>query len=160
MMVNPKKNLQIEQKTVKRIKKITFVSASARAVVRFFQKEKRVIAVPIKDDQGLGSELNPVLARANSFLVVNIGHQKIKDFYSINNPYIQEETRAGLKTVRYLAEKGINVLITLEIGPVALRALRDKGIDVYISQAKTAKEAIEELFNQEPKRTQEAIKKY
>ncbi len=127
--------------------------------VRLFQKEKRVIAIPIKNDQGLDSELNPVLAHASSFLVVNTDRQEIKDFHLIGNPYFQEEVRTGLKTAHYLMEKGIDTLITLEIGPIALHALRDKGIDVYINQAKTVKEVIKELFNQELKRVQEATKK-
>ena len=158
-MINPKKNLQVEQKIIKQRKEIPFVSASVRAMARFFQKEKRVIAIPIKDNQGLDSELNPILARANSFLIINTDHKEIKDFYSINNPYAQEETGAGLKTAHYLAKEGIDVLITLEIGSFALRVLRDKGIDVYINQAKTAKEVIEELFSQESKQTQGAKKK-
>ena len=158
-MVNPPKKFQVEQKTIKRIKELPFVSVLVRTMARFFQKEKRVIAIPIKDNQGLDSELNPILAHANFFLIINTDHKEIKDFYSINNPYAQEETGAGLKTAHYLAKKGIDVLITLEIGSIALHALRSKGIDVYINQAKTAKEVIEELFSQESKRTQGAKEK-
>jgi len=141
------------------MKGFTLISALVKATSCFFQKEdKRVIAIPIKDDQGLDSELSQVLARATSFLVINTDHRKIRNFHSIDNPYAQAETEAGLEVARYLLEKGIDVLITLEIGSVALRALRDKGIDVYINQAKTAKGVIEELFDQELMQTKGTTK--
>ena len=127
--------------------------------VRLFQKEKKIIAIPVKTNQGLDSELNPVLAHADSFLIVKTDGLKIKDFYLIKNPYSQEKMRTGLKTARYLAKEGIDTLITLEIGPIALHALRDEGINVCINQAKTARGVIQELFNQELKKAREATKK-
>lgn len=113
-----------------------------------YQTEKKKVGLPIKKDEGLGSELSEQLGRADSFLLVEVSQGEIENFEVIKNPHQDKEKRAGLAASKMLVEEKIDSLIVKQIGPISLHTLRDNIVDVYrVDQERV--EDILQSFNEE-----------
>lgn len=116
------------------------------------------LVLPIKKNEGLDSPLANRFGRAPYFLFVNLEEEKIVGNYIIENPYQKEEVRVGLAVVKLINKQRANIVITKEVGEISFHALRDYLIDIYSTEAKTAKRAINLFKKGELKRISQPTK--
>ena len=126
-----------------------------------FEKEEVKVALPIKKEKGLNSILSEHLGRRPKFMFlwVNLKTKEIKDFYTKNNPARREAVRAGLQAAKFLLKERVNVVITKEIGEISFHTLRDNLVEIYKTERKTVREAIEDFFNKKLKRMEKPSRK-
>ena len=98
------------------------------------------IAVPSKE-KTLESELDERFARAAYFLVYDTEDESY-EFFSPDN---SQEHGAGTKIVNELSERGIDAVISKNVGENALTALKAANIKAYIASDGNVKENIELL---------------
>lgn len=98
------------------------------------------IAVPAKG-KTLESELDERFARAAYFLVYDI-EDETYEFFSPDN---SQEHGVGTKIVNELSDRGINAVISKNLGENALTALKAANIKSYIASDGNVKENIELL---------------
>ncbi len=113
-----------------------------------YEKEEVRIAIPIKFDKGLDSEVMEKFGRSNYFIFINLNKKegKIKSVYVKENPYKEKLTKAGFSLVKFLIKEKIDILITKEIGGISFHTLRDNLIEIYKAEGKTVKEIINNLI--------------
>lgn len=98
------------------------------------------IAVPAKG-KTLESELDERFARAAYFLVYDI-EDETYEFFSPDN---SQEHGVGTKIVNELSDRGINAVISKNLGENALTALKAANIKSYIASDGNVKENIDLL---------------
>lgn len=87
----------------------------------------------------LDSQIDPRFGRAQYFLIVN---EKGKLEEAVANPGIRAMRGAGISAAQEISNKGVNILITGNIGPNAFGVLATTGIKVFlVSSTISAKEA-------------------
>ena len=69
------------------------------------------IAVPVDKDEGLNSNISKHFGKAPYFLMVDLDKGKIKNFQSKINPAANYERKRGLKTVEFLINEDVNILL-------------------------------------------------
>lgn len=84
----------------------------------------------------VNSEVNPRFGRCPYFLIVEIENGKIVDSKSLENTATGHQRGAGPTAVELIANQGVEAVITQNIGPRALEALKprdelDLKIEVY-----------------------------
>jgi len=90
--------------------------------------------------EGTGSQVDPRFGRC-PFLV--LADTETGGAESIPNPSLSSEHGAGIATVQFLAEKGVEAVLAEKVGPNALSALSASGIRIYKTCGGTVAEAIE-----------------
>jgi len=98
------------------------------------------IAVPAKE-KTFESELDERFARAAYFLVYDI-EDETYEFFSPDN---SQEHGVGTKIVNELSDRGINAVISKNVGENALTALKAANIKAYIASDGSVKENIDLL---------------
>ena len=98
------------------------------------------MAIPVKVAD-LSSELDDRFARCNYFLV----YETDSGEYEFIKNEMGEAHGAGPRVVQMLATRGVNAVVSKNIGENAMNALRASGMKAYIPSAKTASENIELL---------------
>jgi predicted Fe-Mo cluster-binding NifX family protein len=88
----------------------------------------------------LDSQIDPRFGRCAYFLIVN---QNDMNFESFNNESIALGGGAGIQAAQFVASKGAKAILTGHVGPNAVKALTTAGIEVYVGQAGTVREALE-----------------
>jgi len=88
----------------------------------------------------LDAELDPRFGRCKYFLFVD---QDTLEFEAIENPHIDATGGAGIQSGQLVANKGVKVVLTGNVGPNAFQTLKTAGIDVVIGLSGNVKEAIE-----------------
>ncbi len=116
------------------------------------------LAFPIDNDKGLQSKVAKEFGRADNYLFVNIKKDKIIGEYAVKNPYREKEVRAGLAVVKLINAQRANIVITKEIGEISFHTLRDYLIDVYLTDEKTVKEAVDLYIDEKLKKTSQPTK--
>jgi len=86
---------------------------------------------PIEKIDGLKSIVSEHFGRAPYFIVLKIKEDKIEieDFYL--NEFLQKSRHIGLNVVKILADYGLDMLFTTQIGEISFYMLKDKFIDIY-----------------------------
>lgn len=95
-------------------------------------KRKVISAIcPVEDIHGLQSTVSKHFGRAPYFIFLKIEKDKveIEDFYL--NEFLQKSRYIGLNVVKILADYGIDILFTPQIGEISFYMLKDKFIDIY-----------------------------
>lgn len=77
------------------------------------------------------SSLSAVFGRCSFFLIVEIEDKKVKGFEAIENTSVNQMGGAGISAAQMVVEKGVNAVITGNIGPRALDVFRQFNIQVY-----------------------------
>ncbi|MCS3924679.1 NifB/NifX family molybdenum-iron cluster-binding protein [Methanosalsum natronophilum] len=80
--------------------------------------------------------------RCNYFVIVDFDTM---EFESIKNPAVSTTGGTGVKAAKSILDKGINVLITGNIGPNAFKIVTGAGIEVFSDIDDTVLETIEEF---------------
>ncbi len=108
-----------------------------------------LIAIPVNNNRGLKSIPATNFARARGFIIVKVVNGVIKSYSYRINPFINSRVRAGLSVAKFIIGLGVNVLITREIGEIALHTLRDDLVDVFIAKRVSVESLINLLINGE-----------
>ncbi len=98
------------------------------------------IAISIKE-KNQDAEIDPRFGRCQYFAIYDIesGHIEIVD-----NPGAKASSGAGIETAGFIANQGINAVITGNVGPNAYTTLDAGDVDIFAGMSGKASEAIEQ----------------
>ena len=92
------------------------------------------------------SNISPVFGRSPYILIINIDNSEIKSVTDIENP-ARFEKGAGNLAADFLVKKGIKILISGEMGPIAFHILKNNDITVYKAASVNAEKNVKLLNN-------------
>jgi cation diffusion facilitator family transporter len=105
--------------------------------------EQRVM-VPVVESSGLDAPLSDHFGRAPFFLCARFERNRLTGHEVMENAESERAVRAGLAAIKDLqAERNFEVVICREIGEISFHALRDRLVEVFRTDAQTAREALE-----------------
>lgn len=87
----------------------------------------------------LDAQVDPKFGRCQHFIIVD---SDTLEFEAIKNPNIGLMSRAGIQSGQMMADKGVQVILTGNIGPNAFQALSAAGIQIIARVNGTVREAI------------------
>ena len=131
----------IEEKIKKNLKEVE----SFTIHIEPFKSSKQKIAIPIKKDKGLDSEVINHFGRAENFIFVSLEGNKVKSHCIKKNPFKKKELRAGLSAARFVLNEKIDTLITDEMGDISFHTLRDNLVEIYKTKGKKVKSVLKNL---------------
>ena len=85
-------------------------------------------------------------------MFTTIKKNKIINTKILENPYKNKKTKAGLSAAHFVLKHKPDVLITQDLGEISFHLLKDNLVDVYLTQEKVAKKAIQKHINNQLKR--------
>lgn len=100
--------------------------------------------------ESLDAQVDPRFGRCPYFVIVDSETMK---FEAIPNTASRSMSGAGIQSAQTVASKGVNVLITGNVGPNAFQALSAAGIKVVTGAFGTVREAIEKYKRGELRET-------
>jgi len=104
-------------------------------------KEKKLMKVAITSTgSNLDSQIDPRFGRCQYFIIIN---PETMQFEAIQNSNLQAGSGAGIATAQMIAQKGVDTVITGNVGPNAFQTLSAGGIKIIVGASGTVKEAIE-----------------
>ena len=89
------------------------------------------VAVPIDNDAGLESKINPHLGKAPYFLFIDIDNGKVEKWFASQNPGVGLEKKRGITSAHFLIEHKVNVLLAKELGEGPFHVLKDNFVKIY-----------------------------
>ncbi len=92
----------------------------------------------------LDSPIDPRFGRCAYFLIIETDDM---NFESIDNENIALSGGAGIQSAQFVASKGVKAVITGNCGPNAVRTLSAAGIELFVGQTGTVREAVERYRN-------------
>ena len=98
----------------------------------------------------LDSQIDPRFGRCQYFIIVN---PETMEFEVVQNPNIQAGGGAGIATAQMIAQKGVNTVITGNVGPNAFQTLSAAGIKIIVGASGTVRDVIEKYKKGELKST-------
>lgn len=93
-------------------------------------------------EPSLSSRLYERFGRCVHFVLVN---PDTAEYSVLSNPGVDANGGAGTGAAQLLADSGVNVVISGNVGPKALRALQTAGIKVYIARNCTVQQALDDF---------------
>jgi len=112
-------------------------------------KEKTISAIiPVKNIQGLDSEVYNHFGRAPYFIILRMDDDNIniEDFYY--NEFLGQEKHIGVKVIRAVIKYKLDMLFTSQIGEISFHMLKDNFVDIYnIEEGITVKDVIAKYRN-------------
>lgn len=102
--------------------------------------------------QNLESRVNPRFGRTQHFLRVD---EEGNLDQVISNPGVGARRGAGIQAAQTIADQGVEVLITGNIGPNAFSALQSAGVKVFLTGSIPAKTAFEKWSGGELEQVQQ-----
>ena len=103
------------------------------------------------EGNNLNSKVDARFGRCQYFIIADTDTLK---FEAINNPNIESTGGAGIQSGQLVADKGIKVVLTGNVGPNAFQTLQAAGIDVITGASGKVKDVIEKYRKGEFKPTQ------
>ena len=100
------------------------------------------IAISVSSDD-MESEVNPLFGRCPGFLIIEIEDGKVISHKFIQNPGNKQFGGAGTIAAQLIADKEVEAIITGNVGPNALFALKSTKIKIYAVSEIKVKDAIE-----------------
>jgi len=88
----------------------------------------------------LDSAMDPRFGRCRSFVIADSDSE---EFEAFSNDGVMASGGAGTQSAQFLANKGVDAVITGNVGPNAARALEAAGIEVYSTTAGTVRDALQ-----------------
>ena len=96
--------------------------------------------------KNLEAPIDPRFGRCSFFLIVD---SETLQFETIQNVAANAVGGAGIQATQIIAKKGVNLLLTRNVGPKAFQALSSAGIKIFTGESKTGTEFIEKFNNGE-----------
>ncbi len=93
---------------------------------------------------GLDSQVDPRFGRCPAFVIAD---SESLEFESIKNEAAQAMGGAGISAAQNVASKGVEAVITGNVGPNAYATLSAAGLDILVGASGTVKQAID-MFNE------------
>ena len=90
----------------------------------------------------MDKEFSPRFGRCAYFLIVEEGQE---NWEKITNPALNAQGGAGTQVVQYLANQGVDAVISGRYGPNAYEALEAGGITAYLANSGTPRELLEQV---------------
>ena len=118
---------EIERKVKEKVKEIDSLTIHAEPA----RAEAHRIAIPVGEDRGIESALNPHLGRAPYLLFIDLNRGRIERWFVRGNPGAELEKAKGITTAKFLIENGADVLLTKEVGEGPFHVLRDNFVKIY-----------------------------
>ncbi len=94
---------------------------------------------------GLDDNVSEMFGRAASFTLVDVENGEIKNVEVVRNDFAVRGGGAGVAVSQFLVNKGVNAVITGNVGPNALAVLSSAGVKVYKGSGLTVREAVGRL---------------
>lgn len=88
------------------------------------------ICITAKDKEG--NLVDPRFGRASKFAIYNEDGEKIK---TVDNSAVKMSRGAGVKAAEKIIDEGVQVLITGNIGPHAMRTIKNMDLEIYLTEA-------------------------
>ena len=88
----------------------------------------------------LNSQVDPRFGRCQFFIIVD---PETLEFEALPNSNLQAPSGAGIATAQMIAQKGVDTIITGNVGPNAYQTLSAAGIKVLTGAQGTVRETIE-----------------
>ena len=105
------------------------------------------IVIPTKGKEGLKDIVSEVFGRPNTFTIVNIDNNEIKDVKTLENPAVSYKHGAGPIVVKTLTDLGVNTMVASEFGPGVSTLLGHFNVAMIKVKAGTrVAEAINQFF--------------
>ena len=95
--------------------------------------------------EGLDAPASPIFGRSQYMVLVDTDTM---DCETLANPAISAAGGAGIQAAQFLASKGVQALITGNVGPNAFQVLNAAGVPVYLFGGSSVQEAVE-AFNKD-----------
>lgn len=92
--------------------------------------------------EGLGSLVDSRFGRCAYLILVDTGTGEVE---SVPNPSLSSAHGAGIGTVQFLSERGVEAVCTQNVGPNAFSALTASSVRVYSVAGNTVGDVIEQL---------------
>ena len=151
LLVNKASNIQrahqscelIESQIKKRIPQI----ASFTIHVEPYVSPSVRLLIPLREDIGLQSRIEPRFARASHYLIVDLAKGAVRSFRSTKNPFTATKLRAGLAASRLAVSERIDAALVQRIGEISFHALRDQLVEVYSAPVSTADAAVKRFVH-------------
>jgi predicted Fe-Mo cluster-binding NifX family protein len=103
--------------------------------------------------KNIESPVDPRFGRCAYFLIVETDDLRFEAFDNENRSL---GGGAGIQSAQFVASKGAKAILTGFCGPNAVRTLSAAGIELYVVQRGTVKEAVEKFIKGELKPSEEA----
>jgi predicted Fe-Mo cluster-binding NifX family protein len=94
----------------------------------------------------LNSEVSSVFGRCPYFIVADMEDDEIKEISSVENP-ARNERGAGNIAAQFIVDRGVEILISGELGPIAFNILKNAEIKTYKLESGNVKTNLK-LFNE------------
>ncbi len=88
----------------------------------------------------LDSAMDPRFGRCRNFVIVDSDSDKFEAF---SNESVMASGGAGTQSAQFLVNKGVDAVVTGNVGPNAARALEAAGIKVYVATSGTVRDALQ-----------------
>lgn len=89
---------------------------------------------------GLDSEMDPRFGRCQYFLFID---SDTNAFEAVENPNLSASGGAGIQSAQLVSNKGVEVLITGQVGPNAFTTLQAAGIKILVGASGKVQEVLE-----------------
>jgi len=103
--------------------------------------------------KNLTDNISEVFARCPYFIIVEIEGGKIKETETIENKSTDQMSGAGISAAQLMVEKGVNAVITKNVGPRALDVLNQFKISIYAGDGAIEK-VLQEFIDGELKKNE------
>ena len=90
----------------------------------------------------LNANVDPRFGRCQYFIIYDT---ETSNFETIENPNISAGGGAGIQTAQTISEKGVEAVLTGNVGPNAFRTLSAASIEIYAGVSGTVSEAVEQF---------------
>lgn len=114
------------------------------------KKERRRLAMPIAEDNGLESRVHGHFGDSPYYMLIDVEGGKVIRWRVIENPGAKLDRRKGVETAHVLLDNEVDALAIAEIGDGAFRILRDGGVKIYRLRPNVeAKDAVKKFLEGE-----------
>lgn len=114
-----KKAREISIEVEKNVKNEIHEVDSLTVQTELLQKNYQIIGVPLKNDQGLFSDVTTHFGKAKYFMIAKVKNGSIEMFTIKKNPTATDENKKGIKAAELLKEENVDILVidNLSKGP-------------------------------------------
>jgi len=91
------------------------------------------------EGNNLESNVDSRFGRCTYFIIADIENNELKGFEVMENKNAEQMGGAGISSGEAVAKKGVNAVITGNVGPRAFEVFKQFNIDVYIADGKISK---------------------
>jgi cation diffusion facilitator family transporter len=124
-----------------------------------YKKRIQKLVIPVRNNDGLNSKIMNHFGRANHFMFLTIKEGEVQSLYTRDNPHKTDKVRAGLSVAQDILKEKVDVLITRQIGEISIHDLRDHFIDVYLTERKVVRNAIDDFIRNKLEQLMEPTRK-